>query len=165
MADAISIIQLIATILTMGSVIAGVIFSIISLRNFRESRNLSLYMQYRSQAGGKEFLANMLKVNLKWEWKNAEEFFEKYGPITNPEAFALFLDHSNYYDSVGVLLKTKNLSIEFLSKTMITSIVYFWEKVEPIADAISAMIRQPGSYDNVKYLYEEVIKHKLATKA
>lgn len=76
----------------------------------------------------------------------------------------MFLDHSNYYDSVGVLLKTKNLSIEFLSKTMITSITYFWEKVEPIADAISAMIRQPGSYDNVKYLYDEVIKYKLTTK-
>lgn len=65
MADAISIIQLIATILTMGSIIVGIIFSLISLRNYRDSRNLSLYMQYHSQAGGKRFLTEMLEVNLK----------------------------------------------------------------------------------------------------
>lgn len=67
MADAISVIQLIATILGMSSIIVGVIFSLISLRNYNKGRNLSLYMQYRGQAGGKAFLTEMLEVNLKWK--------------------------------------------------------------------------------------------------
>jgi hypothetical protein len=164
MADAVSIIQLIATILGMSSIIVGVFFSLLSLRNYNRSRNLSLFMQYHSQAGGKGYLVDMLEVNLKWKWTNAEEFFKKYGPLTNPEAFAMFLDHSNYYDSIGMMLKTKNLSVEYLSPTMIVAIVYFWEKVEPIADEISAILRRPDSYDNVKYLYDEVIKHGLVAK-
>jgi hypothetical protein len=164
MADPISIIQLTATILGMGSIIVGVFFSLLSLRNYNKSRNLSLFMQYHSQAGGKEFLADMLEVNLKWKWTDAEDFFKKYGPLTNPEAFAMFLDHSNYYDSIGLLLKTNNLSVDYLSPTMIVSIAYFWEKVEPIADAISAIIRRPNSYENVKFLYDQVLKHGLITK-
>jgi hypothetical protein len=164
MADAVSIIQLIATILGMSSIIVGVFFSLLSLRNYNRSRNLSLFMQYHRQAGGKEFLADMLEVNLKWKWANAEEFFKKYGPLTNLESFAMFLDHSNYYDSIGLLLKTRNMSIEYLSPTMIVAIVYFWEKVEPIADEISAILRKPDSYVNVKYLYEEVLKHRLVAK-
>ena len=165
MADAVGVIQLIATILGMSSIIVGVFFSLISLRNYNKGRNLSLYMQYRMQAGGKEFLADMLKINLGWKWTNTEEFFKKYGPLTNPEAFALFLAHSDYYSSIGVLLKSKSLSIEYLSQTMITAIVYFWEKVGPIANDIEAMLRSPGSYDNVKYLYDKVIKSGLAIKA
>ena len=44
MADAISIIQLTATILGMSSIIVGVIFSILAIQRNSRARNLSLFM-------------------------------------------------------------------------------------------------------------------------
>ena len=73
MADVVSIIQLTATILGMSSIVIGVIFSLLSLRNYNKSRNLSLFMQYQSRSGDIQFLSILMEINTQWNWKNFED--------------------------------------------------------------------------------------------
>lgn len=85
----------------------------------------------------------------------------KYGPEKDPTAFAKFVAVGSYYDSMGMLLKTKNISVEYLPKLMIIAIIDFREKIAPIADELALAMRHPESYDNIKHLYSEVRKHDL----
>lgn len=161
MADAISIIQLIATILGMSSIIIGVIFSLLAIRRNNKTRNLSLFMQYQNRASNKDFLADILEINTLWSWSNLEEFLEKYGA---PETFAKFITVGSYFDSMGMLLKTKNISVDFIPELMVISIVEFWEKIESIYREMSKNFRRPESFENIKYLYDEIQKHDLITR-
>jgi len=161
MADAISIIQLTATILGMGSIIIGVIFSLLAIRNNNKSRNMSLFLQYHSRAGNTAFLSDMLEINSEWNWTDVEDFWKKYGSAS---AFSKFISVGSYYDSMGMLLKTKNISVEYIPELMLVAIIQFWEKVEPIHKEMTVAFRRTESFENIKFLYDEIQKHDLVTK-
>ena len=158
---AVDIIQLVATILGMSSIIVGVFFSLLSLRNYNKARNLSLFMQYHTRAGSVDFLTHLIEINTTWNWKSTEEFWKKYGPENDPAAFAKFVSVGSYYDSMGMLLKTKNISVKYIPELMITAILTFWEKVSPYVEEMSIAFRRPESFENIKYLYDEIQKHAL----
>ena len=161
MADTVSIIQLTATILGMSSIIIGVIFSLLAIRNNNRARNLTLFMQYNSRSGNVQFLADLVEFNDMWSFTNFDDFWKKYN---NPTSIAKFLSVASHYDGMGMLLKTKNITVEYIPELMITTVIDFWEKIEPIYKEMPSTIRRPESFDNIKYLYEEIKKHDLITK-
>lgn len=161
MADAVSIIQLIATILGMGSIIVGVFFSLLAIRNSNKSRNLSLFMQYYNRSGNVQFLENLVEINDTWSFTDVEDFWKKYGA---PASIAKFLSVASYYDSMGMLLKTKNITVEYIPELMLVAICDFWKKIETIYKDMPAVTIRSESFDNIKYLYDEIKKDDLITK-
>ena len=161
MADAVGIIQLVATILGMSSIIVGVFFSLLALRNNNKARNMSLFMQYQSRTADNQFLTNLNEINSQWKWSTTEEFFEKYGPENDPALFSKFISVGSYFDSMGMMLKTKNIDIEYIPEIILSTIIVFWKKVEPFIDEMSVAFMREESFSNIKYLYDAVIKHDL----
>jgi hypothetical protein len=159
MADAISIIQLTATILGMSSIIVGVIFSLLAIRRTNKARNLSLFMQYQNRAANTEFLANILEIINVWSWDDVEDFWKKYN-----NEFAVFISVGSYFDSLGMLLKTNNITVDYIPEFILTTVCQFWEKVEPIHKEMTKVFRRPESFDNIRYLYNEIQKYDLIKK-
>jgi hypothetical protein len=159
--SAVEIIQLVSTILGMSSIVVGVFFSLLSIRRYNKSRNISLFMQYQSRTASTEFISNILEINAQEVWKNAEEFWMKHDPVKNPGALAKFVTVGTYFDSMGMLLKTKNISVEYIPEFMITQIITFWERIEHIVDQLSIDMNRPESFDKIKYLYNKVREHRL----
>ncbi|NHJ33306.1 MAG: hypothetical protein FK732_10605 [Asgard group archaeon] len=155
MADAISIIQLIATILGMGSIIVGVIFSLLAIQRNNRARNLSLFMQYYNRSLNVQFLENLVEINDMWSFTDIDDFWKKYG---SPASIAKFLSVASYYDSMGMLLKTKNITVEYIPELMLVAVCDFWEKFETIYKDMPAVTIRPESFDNIKYLYDEIRK-------
>ena len=129
MADAISIIQLIATILGMGSIIIGVIFSLLAIQRNNRARNLSLFMQYYNRSVNVQFLEHLVEINDEWSFTDIEDFWKKYG---SPASLAKFLSVASYYDSMGMLLKTKNITVDYIPELMLVAVCEFWKKIEAI---------------------------------
>ncbi|NHJ47285.1 MAG: hypothetical protein FK733_05800 [Asgard group archaeon] len=157
----VEIIQLVSTILGMSSIVVGVFFSLLSIRRYNKSRNISLFMQYQSRTASTEFINNMLEINALQIWKSTEAFWMHYDLVKNPGALAKFVTVGTYFDSMGMLLKSKNISVEYIPEFMITQIITFWERIASIVDQLAIDMNRPESFEKIKYLYDKVQEYEL----
>ncbi|MHA2004497.1 MAG: DUF4760 domain-containing protein [Candidatus Thorarchaeota archaeon] len=152
-------IQTLSVVIAAVSIVIGVIMGILSIRNLALSRKASLFTDFQGQAYDMEFMKALLEINTEWSWNNMEEFFKKYGPETNFDAFAKFSAIGSYFDGMGKLLRLKLIDAKHIPELMAVSIIEFWEKIGPISNEIAVILRRPEAFSDIKYLYDAI--HKL----
>ena len=150
--------ETISLFIAAAAVAFGVIIGVATVRSEAGTRRAQLFLEFHTKAYDKKFVKDLLEVNTHWTWKDAEEFFKKYGPETNPEAFALFVSVGSYFDGMGLLLKRRLIDVNVLPELMATAILAFWEKTRPIAREFGELTRRPRTFDSIEYLYREVRK-------
>jgi hypothetical protein len=150
--------QTISIAVAAASVIVGVIFSLFSIRNIGRSRQASLFSAFQSQAYDKQFVKDMTDINEFWSWDSAEDFFAKYGPEADADAFATFVTVGMYYDGMGRLLREKLIDKRLIPEFLIVAIVHFGRKIERDSRKMEEMFGSPLAFDNIEYLYREVQK-------
>jgi len=148
----------IGVIITVISVVVGVILGLQSAKDWAKSRNAGLFLQYQLQTFDKEFMENLIEINSSWSWKDTGEFWTKYGPESNPKEFAKFSTVGTVFDSMGVLLKRKYIPVDMVPELMIIGIMAFWEKVGPFASQLSIDMQRPRAFENIEYLVKEIKK-------
>lgn len=148
----------ISTILGLGSVIIGILASLHSIRRFARARKLSIFLEFHKKLYNKEFIRDINEVQT-FQWETVDEFFEKYGPETDLDAFAKFTVVGSYFDGLSTLVRRKFIEPEFIPETTAISLIGFWEKFAPTADAFAVVYRRPGCWDSIKFLYNKL--HKL----
>ncbi|MHA2119310.1 MAG: hypothetical protein ACW98J_10360, partial [Candidatus Thorarchaeota archaeon] len=75
------------------------------------------------------------------------------------DAFAKFTVVGSYFDGLSTLVRRKFIEPEFIPETTAISLIGFWEKFAPTADAFAVVYRRPGCWDSIKFLYNKL--HKL----
>ncbi|MHA2004496.1 MAG: DUF4760 domain-containing protein [Candidatus Thorarchaeota archaeon] len=148
----------ISTILGLGSVIIGIIGSLYSIRRFARARRLSIFLEFHNRLYDKEFIKDMNEVQA-FQWESVDDFFEKYGPETNPDAFAKFTVVGSYFDGLSTLVRRRFIEHQFVPETTVIALINFWDKFAPDADAFAIVYRRPGCWDSIKYMYNKL--HKL----
>ena len=94
----------ISTFVGLGSLIVGIIASLLTLRRFTKDRKLGIFLEFNKLLYDKEFIQDMNEVQ-GWTWKNVEEFFMKYGPEPNPVGFAKYIRVISYFDGLSTLVQ------------------------------------------------------------
>ena len=148
----------IGVIIAVISIIIGVVLGLQSAKDWSKDRNAGLFLQYQLEAFSTEFMENLLEINVSWSWKDSEEFWAKYGPETNPTAFAKFVTVGTTFDSMGVLVKRKYIPVTMVPELMIIAVRDFWLKVGPIAGQLGADMQRPNSFQNIEHLFNEIQK-------
>lgn len=62
-------------------------------------------MQIHDQLNDKELRKQLFQFLYTWEWKDYDDFWEKYGPETNIDVWISFTAFTIYYEGIGVLVK------------------------------------------------------------
>ena len=137
------------------SLIVGISYYIIILRNASRNRKAQLYLQFQNKAFDHNFMNSVNLVN-QWQFENAEDFFQKFGWDTNPSEFAKFMAVGSYYDSMGVLLLKGLITVDMLPEVMAIAVLAFWEKYQIIADAMGKVFRRPNAFHAIQILYNAV---------
>jgi len=135
------------------SVVIGVFMSVLSLRNYTISRQASVFLDFHKQAD-KEFIEDMSEIIVEWGWDGYEDFLAKYGPRTNPKAYAKFLYVGSFFDSMGKLLETRVTTANLIPEALAVLAMGWWEKVESIEGKMASGWRSSGSIDSIKFLYD-----------
>lgn len=148
----------IGIIIAVVSVVVGVILGLQSAKDWSKDRNAGLFLQYQLQAFNSEFMENLIEINSLWSWKDAQEFWAKYGPETNPKEFAKFSTVGTVFDSMGVLLKRKYIPVDMVPELMVIGIMAFWVKVGPISGQLSVDMQRPHAFVNIEHLFNEIQK-------
>ena len=147
----------ITTIVGLGSVIIGIIATLHSIRRFTRARKLSIFLEYNKRLYDIDFIKDMNEIQA-WSWENVEDFFKKYGPEADPDAFAKFTRVGTYFDGLATLVHRGLMDYDFIPETTAIALIGFWEKFEPDADIFAQVYRRPGCWDAISNLYKRLQK-------
>lgn len=156
----------ISVVVAATSVVIGVINSIISSRKAdsqRETevmtRQAQLFMQVFDHYYREDFLEDENEILFEWKWKDFDDFWKKYGPETNSEAFNKWDSMGTYFRGIGVLVKRKLIDLNLVNELMGTSIILHWEKSGPVMKQFRDRY-WPHAYEWFEYLYNEMKKRQ-----
>ena len=150
------ILEIISIIIAIISIIIAFIIGTRSIRNYSISRKADVFINYQNQAYDKEFILDRIEIYYKWSWKNYEDFTQKYGPLTNPEAYAKFISVVGYYEGLPRLLKKNIIEIDLVPEVMKIGILAFYEKFKPISKQMAEDLGQSEVFEVLDYLYYKI---------
>ena len=159
-------IQSILTLLTLISVPIGVLYHIMTLANTRrnqeltlENRNAQLLMRIYDKYTETELMRQQMEI-INSDWKDIDDFWNRYGPENNTEFYTKFGRLAYYFDGIGVLLKRKLVDKDAIYDLMGVHILQYWDNYYgPLMSGLRERWNNPDAYKQFEYLANEM--HKL----
>jgi hypothetical protein len=154
---------LITSLVTMTGVFVGVIFGLRQINDIVKSRHTNLFVDLYDHLNSQEFQKMYNQIIYVYKWDSYDDWLEKYGPDTNIEAWSSFVSVGSFFDGIGVLVSRKLIDLELVDDLMSSSIIWLWEKMEPVVLERRKRRNRPQLWEFVEYLYKEVKKREQKT--
>jgi hypothetical protein len=147
----IDIIEVSAIVAAAGVVVTAASI-IVQNRKAEKTRRTELMMQLFGPLRDFEFIRQWVDVMDTWEWKDYDDFKKKY--FENPNEYAKFIYVTSFYNTVGLLLKTKMIDYETISRWHPEATLWLWEKIGPMIQEGEKRMIASGRW-HMKYKPEE----------
>ena len=154
--------QTVGILLTALTVSTAAIYYTMTLRYTKRSQELQLetrQAQLFMQIYNRQYTIEQrrsLHIVSTIEIDNLEDFYEKYGPDTNPDAYFRLQSLGAYFEGVGVLVKRNLVDPTMVDDLMSGRIIDFWDA---LGDFIRELRERTGDYEaweHVEYLYNVI---------
>jgi len=159
-------IQTVSIAIASAGVFAAAIYYILHLRHQTkmrqievETRQAQLFMQLYDHYLNRDTTRDENELLFHWKWKDFDDFWQKYGPETNIEAFAKWDSLETYFKGVGVLVKRKLIDLDLVRDLMGTGVILHWEKFGSVVKEFRRRY-WPHAYEWYEYLYNEMKKRE-----
>lgn len=151
--------ELLAIILTGLGLMASILYYTSVLINANKTRKSQLAMNFYTHVTDINFWKPWTYVIHYYHFSTFEEWDEKYGPTTNPDAAAHFFTVMQMFVGAGTLLKEGIIEPKLLLKYLpTTTIRTSWEKYELWIAGIRTAYNDPEFGDMFEYLYKEAAR-------
>jgi hypothetical protein len=151
-------IQTISIAIASAGILVAAIYYILQIRHQTRMRQTDLIMRLYSTYGNEEYTKAVNRY-LATEYRDYNDFVEKYGPIVSEEPVQVaFRMVCMFYEGVGVLLYRKLVSPDLVYDLF--NVGGFWEKMKPIAEELRKQFNEPKIWEWFEYLYNEMKKRK-----
>ena len=134
------------TYLTLISVPVGVFYHIMTLRNTRrnqelplETRQAQLYMTLFNAIYNQEIWGHVNEIR-NYSFTDYDDFIEKYGPVSNPEAYAKINKVFWLFTEMGSLVYRGYITLRDVGDLMGATPIEVWRKWGPIIEGLRANI-------------------------
>jgi len=159
-------VEYLALILTGIGIIVSILYYASVLRNANktqqmqlETRQLALFMPLFETYRSREFRKHIAEMRNQ-EWTSNEDFVEKYGPDTNPDAWSTRVAVGSYFDGIGVLVRRGHVDIGMVNDLIGNALIDVWEQFGPVFLAVRTRNSNPYIYTDYEWLYEEIVKYR-----
>jgi len=156
-------IEYLPIVLTGIGLMASILYYASILRNANrtqrmqlETRQVQLFMNIDATRGSPEFQKLFYRVTYMDEWKDIDDYFTKYGPENNLDAYS---EHSFIWgrcDTLGFLLKKNVIDLSYFDDLLKASVLAAWNKFEPVINATRERANQPNLWNQFEYLANEI---------
>jgi hypothetical protein len=143
-------------------VVAGFSYYVLTVRNSQrtqqlqlETRQAQLFTQLYNRFQSIEFHRQFNEI-MEWEFKDLDEFLEKYGSEKNPEAFAMRGSVGAYFEGMGVLVKRGLIDVTITDDLVSGVIIRFWNQLGPIYIGLRERLNYPQFAEWTEYLYNQI---------
>jgi hypothetical protein len=107
---------------------ASITYYAITIRHQTKTRQAQLLTRLYETYTNSEFRKNQLEV-LQFQFKDYDEFAEKYGFNTNLESYAKWQSVMSFFNGVGVLLKNNMVDINLVDELLVNMVFATWDKM------------------------------------
>jgi hypothetical protein len=152
----------ISAVVAAAGVSVGVIYYILDMRHQSKVRETDLVMRLYSVIGSKEYLEAYPLFFTFVEFKDYEDFKNKYpSPMwVGTPAELSFNMFCLFFEGVGILLHRKLIDIKLVDDLFSIAIKSSWEKVKPIVEGRRKERNIPAYWEYFEYLYNEMQKRE-----
>ncbi|MCW4041873.1 MAG: hypothetical protein NWE83_14120 [Candidatus Bathyarchaeota archaeon] len=128
-------------------VINSIIFSRRAEKNDQqmlETRQAQLFTQVYDRWSSRDAVKAYGLVRYKYQWSDYDDWFRKYGPDVDIEAYADYGTLLTFFEGLGVLVKKGLIDISLVEDLLANRIIWFWEThMEPTVDTTRSFTRDP----------------------
>ena len=157
--------EIIALVLTGLSITASIIYYSNVLSNSNktqqltlENRNAQLLMRIYDKYTETELMNQQIEI-ITQEWTDIDDFWDNYGPHSNPEFYAKFGRLAYFFDGLGVLVKRNLVEKDAIYDLMGVHILQYWNNnYGPIMPGLREKWNNPDGYKQFEYLVTEMKK-------
>lgn len=125
-----------------------------------ENRNAQLLMRIYDKYTETELMRQQLEI-IAHKWSDIDDFWENYGPYSNPEYYTMFGRLAYYFDGIGVMLKRGLVDKDAIYDLMGEHILQYWSHpYGPLIPGLREKWGNPAGYKWFEYLVKEMEKLK-----
>ena len=140
------------------SIMVGITYYILNLRNSQKTRETSLALQFYSNITRKEFWKTWSNVIYTQEYNSFDEWAEKYA-TNDPEASSDLFTVMQIFVGAGVMLKKKIVDPKELFEYLPhITLPMTYLKVKPFIEGMRTHYNDPEFGKSFEYLYNEAEK-------
>jgi hypothetical protein len=152
-------------VLTGIGLTASILYYTMILRNAnktqqlqQETRQLQLYTTTFQPGWNKEWMSSLIEIMYRTEWKDYEDFMEKYGPEKDLDLYTSFIQVIELFQMIGLFVEQGAIDLDIVIRHNGNFTVRLWEKVESFIKGHRRATNNPMHWSSFEYLYEEVKK-------
>ena len=155
-------IQTISIAVASASVVAGVTYYALQLRNQSKIREMDAIVRINPSFSVSliEWQQAAFKVG-NLQFKDYDDFVKKYGSFAT-ETPTIMAIHAicNFYEGIGYLLERRLVSIDYVWNVYGDAIVLLWEKLKPVVEGVRKEFNVPRIWKPFEHLYNEMKKRE-----
>jgi hypothetical protein len=156
MVDANFVLNLVNT----AGILAGVYIAINELRKGREERRNQFSQTGLNAFSSPGFMESWVSFLRNMDFSTYEEWGEKYGPYTNPEAAKHWYTLTGHFSMMGLMVMNGQLDLETVLIYVDPNMPFMlWEKSLPIFKAWRERFNNPDMQKGFEYLVNELKKN------
>jgi hypothetical protein len=144
---------------------ASILYYAINVRNANktqqmqlETRQVQMFMTISGVRSSPEFQKLIYKVTFIDEWNDLQDYFNRYGPEKNLDAYSEHLFVWHLFDTIGFLLEKGVIDLSFLDDVLKGTLLVAWRKFEPVIKMNREKVNQSNLWNQFEYLAGEVMK-------
>jgi hypothetical protein len=138
---------------------ASITYYAITIRNQNKTRQAQLFMQTFYQ-DRQDFAHSYSKLRWVYNWNDFDDFWEKYGAETNLDEWEKILSFWGYFESVGILVKDKLLTVDYVDKAIGGFVLFTWQKYRSIVLEARNRWKSPTLLESFEYLYDRIVEYR-----
>ena len=156
-------IESIPYVLTGIGIIISILYYTSVLRNANktqqiqlETRQANLFNSIYQTLLREDLFKVMFELHNEYQYTDHDDFIEKYGPDTNPEAYTKWHRYMAHLEGIGIYVQRELVNPELIDDFMSGDIIGYWEKFEPYIVEARKRRNYPQYFEHIEYLYNQV---------
>ena len=149
-----------SAIVTAAGVLIGVAYYILDLRHTTKAKEMELSRMVISDVQSEQG-AQRYAITMNLEWKDYDDFMEKYSSRSNPEIFSKWSSQFMTLDTIGFLIKHKVVKAETAYEMGGVAVIRPWEKYKDIIQHLRDESSGQDYWSNAEFYAQEMLKIKM----
>ena len=113
-------------------------------------------MEIDKNRGSPEFQRLVYKATFMDHFTDVANYYLKYGPDNNLDAYGEHWYLWQRYDSIGFLLKKGVIDLSYLDDLLKSAVIAAWNKFEPVIVDLRNKMGQPNLWNQFEFLAKEI---------
>jgi hypothetical protein len=146
----------ISTLVTTVSILIGVIFTLLEIRQLTGTRKTEMFMRIYERFSSRELVEAQSKVtNARFE--NIEDYSNKYG-------FTEVIEIATLFEGLGVLLEQNLIDIDSVNRLFGPTLGLLWKRMMPVIYAMRKATNEPFFFSHYESLIKKLDIHRKKKK-